>query len=427
MFESIKVLRDYFAYKIKFKDKEPELLNTIHQYKTELIDWFRNGTSQKENPVSTVTQSYWYSLYLEKKRLEQHRIKLDFAAFNHVYKRKDSTVLSTYYSYQKNGKNMVSKVVQWTDLDKVYLRDNRVIFRDKKVNSLTFMLLSSQDEEGQYICPKCGASQPLPNLLDGCDYCGAKYHIDTYKNKLVSTFMENQVYLSRQLKKSSYFLTMMSMPCWAGAIYFAIFGSVICQGDWYMKARVILAVAGLLFFTLGMISVYSSGNGKHNRALKNLNKTENNFCEESMLAVIDSKIKAIHFASDIREIATFVKCDNMKPYLQDYQNTVVCDTGAYSMEKTWLEDGYRYIQLKRELNLQDDLGDRFGLRKEYLRLVITRKQGTEVYNDVSIYTCKNCGATISLVEGGKCEFCGNELNLIEYDWVITKYERINKM
>lgn len=427
MFESMKAVGNFFAYKVKFKSKEPELLNNVNQYKGELIDWFRNGTAQKENPMSTVTQSYWYSLYLEKKRLEQHRIKLDFAAFNHVYKRKDSSTLETFFSYRKDGKNMLSKADQWTDIDKVYLRDNRVIFRDKKVNSLTFIMLSSQDEEGQYICPKCGASQPLQNLLDGCDYCGAKYHISTYKDKIVSTFMENQVYMSRQLKKSSYFLTMMSMPCWAFALYLAAFGSTLCQTDWYINGRIILAIAGLVFFTLGMISVYSSGNGKHNRALKHLNKTENNFCEESMLAAIDSKIKAIHYASNYGEIATFVKCNNMNAYLQEYQNTVICDTGAYCMEKAWVENGYQYIQLKRELNLQDDFGDRFGIRKEYLRLTIARKLGAEVYNDVSIYTCKECGATISLVEGGKCEYCGNELNLIDYDWVITKYEKINKM
>ena len=43
-----------------------------------------------------------------------------------------------------------------------------------------------------------------------------------------------------------------------------------------------------------------------------------------------------------------------------------------------------------------------------------------------MYTCKNCGSTLDLLEGAICKFCGSEYDLEEYDWVIDRYETKQK-
>ena len=35
--------------------------------------------------------------------------------------------------------------------------------------------------------------------------------------------------------------------------------------------------------------------------------------------------------------------------------------------------------------------------------------------------CLNCGASLSLMEGKTCRFCGSALDLKKYDWVIERY------
>lgn len=55
-------------------------------------------------------------------------------------------------------------------------------------------------------------------------------------------------------------------------------------------------------------------------------------------------------------------------------------------------------------------------------LVKSMNAVTKSINDVNVYRCHSCGASLSLLNGGRCEYCGNGLDLKEYDWVIESYE-----
>ena len=41
--------------------------------------------------------------------------------------------------------------------------------------------------------------------------------------------------------------------------------------------------------------------------------------------------------------------------------------------------------------------------------------------------CRGCGASVSLVEGGKCKYCGNEIDYADYDWVVVGYEHVKEL
>ena len=47
---------------------------------------------------------------------------------------------------------------------------------------------------------------------------------------------------------------------------------------------------------------------------------------------------------------------------------------------------------------------------------------TQAVCGASVLKCKSCGASLSLMEGKKCEYCGRDLDLAAYDWVIAKYD-----
>ena len=40
--------------------------------------------------------------------------------------------------------------------------------------------------------------------------------------------------------------------------------------------------------------------------------------------------------------------------------------------------------------------------------------------------CPNCGASLSLKNGCKCLYCDSELDLVNIDWVIDKYDILQK-
>lgn len=57
-----------------------------------------------------------------------------------------------------------------------------------------------------------------------------------------------------------------------------------------------------------------------------------------------------------------------------------------------------------------------------LHMIKSKATKTNIENDVMVYRCKSCGASISLLNGGKCPYCQSNLELYKYDWVIQEYQ-----
>ena len=73
-------------------------------------------------------------------------------------------------------------------------------------------------------------------------------------------------------------------------------------------------------------------------------------------------------------------------FVKNYQELVNCEIGKLCYKDYRVEEGCQYLTLHRE-----------------------------------IIAMKDCGSTISLVEGGKCKHSGTEMDYAAYDWVITDY------
>ena len=63
---------------------------------------------------------------------------------------------------------------------------------------------------------------------------------------------------------------------------------------------------------------------------------------------------------------------------------------------------------------------------EKLRICLKKSMdaGANDTNDAVVFLCKSCGSSLSLLNGGKCESCGQGLELVKYDWVIADYQVI---
>ena len=57
--------------------------------------------------------------------------------------------------------------------------------------------MRSQSVTGRCVCPNCGYEDAIENLIDGCDYCHTKFHIQDFDGKVSSIYMPNDNKRSR--------------------------------------------------------------------------------------------------------------------------------------------------------------------------------------------------------------------------------------
>ena len=63
-------------------------------------------------------------------------------------------------------------------------------------------------------------------------------------------------------------------------------------------------------------------------------------------------------------------------------------------------------------------------RDEKLKITMIKDAGceTQAVCSASVLRCRGCGASLSLMEGKTCKYCGRDLDLKLYDWVIADYK-----
>ncbi len=63
-------------------------------------------------------------------------------------------------------------------------------------------------------------------------------------------------------------------------------------------------------------------------------------------------------------------------------------------------------------------------RSEHLDITMIKDAGckTQAVCGASVLKCKGCGASLSLMEGKTCRYCGRNLDLKQFDWVIADYK-----
>ena len=416
--DAVEMLGSTFVGKIH----DPAMRKVINAYKEEMLQWFSKGVADKENPMKYATQEHWYSLYLEKKRLENHRCMIQYVEYKHIpYNMGEEP--ETMCLYRPDGKYMVCKASQMTKLHKKYIRDEVVIGQEEQKRDITYYILRAQNENRQYICPNCGAEQSLDELLDGCDYCKTKFDVSVYDDKIMSVMKNKTRFDSREGTSAGQM----------GYIFLAAFGVIgVILG---LFAVLFTCGLSLIGSALGGVVAYygfmgatKAGKGQQDNTLCKYKLEDNNlnFSMEDFIGSLDCKLKSIHYASNPQELAAFVKC-NITPFVESYQNIVSCETGKIAMKNHRIEGDYQYVDLHREMEVIKDCDTHLEAANGVVGVTLAKKVSHKLKNDISMYRCGGCGATISLVEGGKCKYCGNEMEYAAYDWVVVGYRHVDAL
>ena len=412
--------KDILYNLVECRKYNEDMQQTVEEYKKEMLDWFENGRAATENVMTRATQEQWYSLYLEKKRLERRKLSMHMT-YKHIPYHSGQS-LQTVCTYHNDGKYLVCNASQMTWIEKSYLREGKVIGQEKQSHDVTYYIMRSQNTQGLYICPNCGAEQSLEALLDGCDYCNTKFDISSYRDKVTSVTKNKSSYESRETNVMLMVWIMLTMfgvlvTLWSLVMSLATRGASL----WMVVIGILMAVGGFCGVMVSNKKTFQSTKMK-----RRLQDNDPNFSKEDFIAALDCKLKSIHYAENPKELAAFVKCD-IAPFLKSYQNIVSCEIGKFVMENYRMDGEYQYVDVHREIQVLQDCGDHFQVAKGIVAMTLAKKRVCKIKNDVMMYRCGGCGASISLVEGGKCRYCGNEMDYAAYDWIIADYKHVKEL
>ncbi len=144
-----------------------------------------------------------------------------------------------------------------------------------------------------------------------------------------------------------------------------------------------------------------------------------------MIGNLSNKLLSICYAGSPQEIAPFAVCD-MAPLVASFCGVIDCKLLECVLIDYQADSNFQHLQVKVGM-LVTKYGNG-GVRQEKINLALTLVKSiralTQSINDVNVYRCDSCGASLSLLNGGKCEYCGHGLDLKEYDWVIKGYLKL---
>ena len=141
---------------------------------------------------------------------------------------------------------------------------------------------------------------------------------------------------------------------------------------------VVMAVFLMLFVGKKSRENVAGGPARTRQTLDKIRRVDEHFSLETFIGNLSNKLLSICYAGSAREIEPFAVCD-MTPLLARYRGVIDC---------------------------------------KLLECVLMDYQADDHFQHLRV----NCDASLSLLNGGKCAYCGQGLDLKEYDWVIEEYQ-----
>lgn len=392
-----------------------ERVDLVNAYRQEEMNWY-DASGIAENAFRTTTQNLWYLHYLNKKRLQRLGLNVKYNKMRPMnYRVYGSDSKYPDFSYEYDGKNRLVTIKDKMYYQKAYFEGDRLVWEDKGTGQEgKYYLIQSKTEEGRCICPNCGNEDDIQKFLDGCDYCQTKFRIEDFDQKISSVYMPGDNTYDRDAStykkyfQAKYipliFLVMIFMPVLFLFLPLLLVGYVVYSISASSKA---------------MKDSKEFGPIKTNETIEKIKVNDNSFSNEVFISNITNKLTSIFYADTKDEIQIFAQCD-LSGLLQESSRVIDCKLLECSLLDYKADDIYEHLDVRAVVKLAIYDQNRVHHEKSLLYMTMLREKKAieQSLNDVNVYHCKHCGASVSLLNGGVCEYCGNSVDLKAYDWVI---------
>lgn len=417
-----------------------DMLSEIKKKENHFWEFWRKffrGEVTEESLVDEVTQPFWQSAHISKRRLDQKGLLLDLSIYDDGIRGPVDT--------KSDGSNIIGNCSRNVIAERKIYRDGKLIYRkkDKEISHMHF--LKSKITEDKAKCPNCGHLGKIATFIDGCDYCGSKYLVKDFETKVSGFSLEENTY---KKSKSTFFKGLLTLGI--ATILIVVFGIAsfiilagLLQAGNNGKEAIAALLPGLfavtyvpalfkslfifliifVFFGIALCLLY----------MRNI------FGEEIVKAVIPNfsaydfyqnleyMLRSIHMADDGRQVSSFATFD-LGNLVSNYQDVVDCNMTRMSFFNAG-KNGSRYvIDAMVTLRLLRYDGKRI---KNCYEKVKCRLLGTEAilknnYFALREYKCPNCGGNINILDGAICKYCETKLDYSKIGWMISDYQIIKK-
>lgn len=436
-------------------DHQRELLE---RFRTDYAEFLASPYTVENAPIQKdTTQVYRNILEFRKNRLSRLGLACSFESL----RRTDKTAPSVKQNRSFDGKYEITEVTEPVIAKTAYIKDGKQIYSKKDKELARYVLLNAKETgPDTIICPGCGAPASREDLLDGCDSCGTKFIIEDLGTKINDHGFRTDYDLFYE--KYRHFRKMMTIIvgavlaiislafsfCWCGysydaaieadagpvgAVFATLFAILFVTASFTFLGMffffilifpIIQLSASATHFSKKLMKKLKDANVDDTRIQKEVRKYDPNFSVYSFYSGIQNKLASVHFAETPQQINAFTTFD-LSYMLNAYQNVVDIDTDYISLRYYNVDQasGLQVAGVEAYLTLSEYINGKIKRRDEKLQLTLTKSAActTQAVCGPSIFKCKGCASSLTLLNGRLCPTCGADINLEAHDWVIRNY------
>lgn len=361
-----------------------------------------------------VTQPFWYSMLLESRRMKKLGVE------KHIQIKKNPDEKGKIQTTRTAG-NKITIINEPVSVRKSYrINGGRKNISTDYCQCSQCVVTEGNREVNEHLCPYCGTIGTGESFIDGCDYCGAKFKVTNLGRKINSYNVFHDYKADIRDKKRIYKILAFAAAMICLLLYFLSFAS-FGKGDVFtftaMLSQLTKVIGGFgigifasVVYARWRISKEHTERIVENDELRSLESAVENFNREEFVASLDYKLKDIHFA------------DGEDKYSKLYENVLECNLKNCCITGYSADKEYHHITTEVTLDILclENSKPVTRTEKAYLSMYKTKEEHTS--SSIVSYSCDSCGSSVSLLNGGKCTYCGKELELSIYEFDIEKYE-----
>ncbi|MBQ7774980.1 MAG: hypothetical protein IJ379_03580 [Lachnospiraceae bacterium] len=392
---------------------------------------------QDEELIEVTTQPFWQSMRLSKRRLQEKNLTMD-VAIEEDGKSKEG---HGRVFLRNDGTNQIGSNTEQVVTKRSFYYGGKMIYSKKDYDVSTTYLLKTEVDGEDAACPNCGHIGKVAGFIDGCDYCGSKFTVRDFEPKISGFSLEEN---TTKKVRSTYFKTLVLLGVVTllllgvsilSAILLMIFATM--QQTEGVFASILSMVTSLnllpvlksafrvwivLFVVIGGFLVFATPRRIKGEII--IKTVLPDFSSQDFFQHLEYKLRNIHLTDKAKEVNAYSGFD-LAPIVAGYGEVVDCHMRSLKYLAIRPTDTGYVLEVEANLKLSLFNGRRIKTKYETVKLLLSGKREILEKSTAAIreYKCPNCHGSISLLEGGICEYCNTQLDYENYSWVLQRYEK----
>lgn len=422
---------------IKYKTKK-EMLSKASSF-LDVQNQYFNSQITDEELTEITTQPFWQSMHLSKKRL------IEKGLISETTIQKAIKPMTFIYD-ASNKRNEIGLFNQPIKEHKKIYQGGKIIYDKKDDKIIAASAIKAEGDEENACCPNCGHLGKISSYIDGCNYCNSKFTVTDFEEKISSfCLIENTPKKVLQIFKKlalvigiiALIMGILSVISIIAAIILSMIGAsstleTVSLVIFMISSELsplfwkVFNYTGILFVVILILAFILLG--------QRINKTKiitdqiKHFSSEDFAQNLEFKLRNIHFASEAKEVNAYATFD-LGSVIANYKDVIECTLSKLTFKNIQKQDNIYYIDADLICSLTKYCGNQICVESEKIAITMSAPSSlqTQNLNSVHCYYCPNCAGTISLLNGGVCDYCGTKLDYSKYSWMIEKYESKGKV